>query len=254
MSHPSPFDLSGRRYLVTGASSGIGRETARLLAQLGASVCLNGRDAERLAGALALLEGSGHQVSAFDLDQTDQVPAWMKGLAAGFGTLHGAVHCAGIHELRPLRATTAASVERLLHTNVTSSVAIARAFRQKGVSEPPSSLILMSSVAGCVGQAGTAAYSASKGALNALARSLALELAGEGIRVNTIAPGIVNTELTERMFAGLLPEQKAAIEREHPLGFGTPLDVAAAVAFLLAPASRWITGTTLVIDGGYTAH
>ena len=107
---------------------------------------------------------------------------------------------------------------------------------------------------GLVGQTGITAYSVSKGALVSMARSLALELAREGIRVNCVAPGVVQTPMAENAEQKLTPEQHQALEGLHPLGMGTPRDVAYAVAYLLAQTGRWITGTTLVIDGGYTAQ
>ena len=104
------------------------------------------------------------------------------------------------------------------------------------------------------GQAGVSAYSASKGALISLTKSLALELAGENIRVNCVAPGVVNTEMSDKLFSFMTEQQIEGIKKMHPLGFGTPRDVANAISFLLADTSRWITGSVLVVDGGYTAH
>ena len=114
--------------------------------------------------------------------------------------------------------------------------------------------MLVSSAMGLVGRPGIPAYSASKGALVALARSAALELAKDQIRVNCVAPGFVRTEMLEQLREWLSSEQLAALEAQHPLGLGAPRDVAYAIAFLLADTSHWITGTTLVVDGGYTAH
>ena len=112
----------------------------------------------------------------------------------------------------------------------------------------------MSSVMGIVGQPGIAAYSASKGAVMALCKSLALELAHHEIRINCVAPAVVMTEMSTKFHQQLTPEQVARIESMHPLGIGTPRDVANAVAFLLADTGRWITGSTLVVDGGYLAQ
>ena len=141
-----------------------------------------------------------------------------------------------------------------MRINVTAALCLAKAFRQKNVSTAGSSIVYLSSVMGIVGQSGQTAYSASKGALVTLAKSLTLELSRENIRVNCVAPAVVNTEMSEKMFQSLTPEQVKQIESMHPLGIGTPRDVANAIAFLLADTGRWITGTTLVVDGGYTAH
>jgi NAD(P)-dependent dehydrogenase (short-subunit alcohol dehydrogenase family) len=154
----------------------------------------------------------------------------------------------------PLRITTGANLEELMRVNVTAAFALARAFRQKGVSSPGSSLVFLSSVMGIVGQSGQTAYSASKGALISLTKSLALELSRENIRVNCVAPALVRTEMSNKMLQALTPDQVTQIEAMHPLGIGAPRDVANAIAFLLADTGRWITGTTLVVDGGYTAH
>jgi NAD(P)-dependent dehydrogenase (short-subunit alcohol dehydrogenase family) len=116
------------------------------------------------------------------------------------------------------------------------------------------SIVFISSVMASVGAPGAAAYSLSKAALHGLARSLALELAPVQIRVNCVAPGFVQTPMFDRMASSWDAEQRARVGADHPLGLGAPLDVAHSVAFLLADTARWITGTVLTVDGGYTAH
>ena len=250
----NPMDLSGRVILVTGASSGIGRRTSILLSRLGAKLVLVGRNTERLQETAEQLDGATNRVEAFDLEQVDTIPDWMRKLAQQDGQLSGLVHCAGVHLARPLRFLDVNALDKLMRVNFVSGVQLVKGFRQKGVHASTGSVVLLTSVMALVGQPGVSAYCASKGALTAIARSLALELAAEGIRVNCVAPGMVESEMTAQLERSLTEEQFAAVRSMHPLGIGHADDVAHAIAFLLADTGRWITGTTLVVDGGYTAH
>ena len=250
----NPMDLTGQTVLVTGASSGIGRETARLISQLGGRVVLAGRDVGRLAETLGMLGGEGHSAEPFDLTVTDEIPRWLKRVSASVGPLNGIVHSAGIHKLRPLRVLSSGTVEEVMRINVGAAIGLTKGFVQKGVGGPNGSIVLLSSAAGVVGQAGVAAYAASKGAIISLTRALAVELAGEHIRVNCVAPGVVTTEMGQGLLGLLTAEQCAALESMHLLGLGSARDVACSIAFLLSGASRWITGSVLAVDGGYTAH
>ena len=178
----------------------------------------------------------------------------MAELAGKHGRLDGVVHSAGMDDRAPLKIVSAGQMEALWRINVSAGLWLAKGFRQRQVNNGGGSIVFLSSAAGLVGQPAHSVYSASKGAVVAMARSLAVELAREHIRVNCIAPGAVKTEMFGEFSKTLSEEQRAAIEREHPLGLGEPMDIAHAAAFLLAPSARWITGTTLVVDGGYTAH
>jgi NAD(P)-dependent dehydrogenase (short-subunit alcohol dehydrogenase family) len=248
------MDLSGRVVLVTGASSGIGRETSILLSQLGARLILAGRDADRLNTAFSQLAGEEHVIEPLDVSTPEQIPGWVKAVASKVGPLSGMVHCAGVHSHRPLKILDAGKFEEVQRINVTSSLMLAKGFRQKGCCTPGASIVLLSSVTGLVGQPGVAAYAASKAAVVGLTRCLAVELASEQIRVNCVAPAMVKTEMTEKFFSSLTPEQIISIEKAHPLGLGRPRDVANAIAFLVSDAARWITGSVLVVDGGFTAQ
>ena len=249
----NPLDLTSRLILVTGASSGIGRETAVLLSQLNARLIICGRDAGRLEATRGSLEGQGHRAECFDLSCLSEIGAWIKRLAGEEGPLDGMVHCAGVHAMVPLAVMGEQKIEHVLRANVSTSILLARAFRQRGCYRPGGSLVFLSSVAGFAGAPGMAVYAASKAAVAGLTKTLAMELASEQIRVNCVVPGFVRTEMTERLRAALTAQQYHAIEAEHPLGIGSPRDVAYGIAFLLAETGRWITGSDLVIDGGYTA-
>jgi len=251
----SPLSLVGCRVLVTGASSGLGRATCALLSQLGATLVLAGRDEGRLQETRALLRADDHAIEVFDLAQVADISDWLLRVAAD-GPLHGLVHSAGTIVSNAFKALQLPAFEDLMRVNVTAAVALAQGFRNRRVHRDDASVVFLSSVAGLVGQAGLAAYGTSKAALGGLARALAVELARDRIRVNCVAPGFVKSGMgmSSLLEARMTEPQLEALAQAHPLGFGTPEDVACAVAFLLGRSGRWITGTTLVVDGGFTAH
>jgi len=250
----NPLDLTGKRILVTGASSGIGRETCQVLSQLGARVILVARRSEKLGEVAQILEGNGHVVESFDLCRSDEIPQWVSGITKSNDPLDGVVHCAGIDLLQPIKLWNSKQTDELFRINLNACFALAKGLRQKSAHRLGASLVFVSSAAGIRGNSGRVVYSASKAAVIGLTKSLALELVRDGIRVNCVAPGMVETEMLERTKESVLTaEQLRAIGEAHPLGFGKARDVAYAIAFLLAESSRWITGTNLVVDGGYSA-
>ncbi len=243
--------LAGRRFLVTGASSGIGRAAATLLAECGASITASGRDEERLAAAVAQLPGQGHLARPQPLDKADEAAAWMKTLVDEHGAFDGVFHAAGVELIRPVRLTKQAQLDEVFGGAVFAAAGLARAASQKGALKDGGSLVFMSSVAGSAGQVGMSAYSAAKAAIDGMVRSLACEFAPRHIRVNAIAAGAVRTPMHDRLTKGAAEDSVDAYRDSHLLGFGEPQDIANAAAFLLGPAGRWITGTTWVVDGGY---
>jgi NAD(P)-dependent dehydrogenase (short-subunit alcohol dehydrogenase family) len=251
----NPLALTGRTVLLTGASAGIGRAAAVLLSRLGARVVLLARSPERLREVRDLLEGDGHRIESFDLTNLDAIPGKFAEIVNTVGALHGLVHCAGVTALTPMRVLTTEHLERMMRVNFYAAAALTREFSRKRNHQDGSSAVLVASVAGLAGVPCRTAYSASKGAVVAFARSAAVELAKVGVRVNCVAPAYVRTEMFDASLASLTPEQlNDVVAVSQPLGLGEPDDVANAIAFLLADSARWITGTVLSVDGGYTAQ
>jgi 3-oxoacyl-[acyl-carrier protein] reductase len=200
------------------------------------------------------MEGSGHVVLPTDLSELDDIGSAVREAARQLDGLDGLAHAAGAHATTPLRNVQPTQVRSLFDLNVGSAVMVAKAFRHKTVRRPGASLVLMSSAVGVVGQPGVSVYSATKGAIQSLTKSLALELARDQIRVNCVAPGVVRTPMTESIKTAIGEAGFDEVTKAHPLGLGEPDDVAAAVLFLLSSSSKWITGTSLAVDGGYTAQ
>ncbi|EJA7359437.1 SDR family oxidoreductase [Vibrio alginolyticus] len=247
--------LINKKVVVTGGSSGIGRAVAQVFSQQGAQVIIVGRDVARLEQTLNSLSGEEHCSISCDLTKPEQVELLLKEVSQKHGELDAIVHCAGIQKTLPLQAIRELDFDQVFDTNVKSAQFLAKSFRKKGrYNKDGSSLIFLSSVAGVCGEPGISTYSASKAALEGLSKSIAAELARSNIRVNCISPGHVRTEMAIEFSKTLTPEQNSRIENKHPLGLGKPEDVANAALYLASDLSRWVTGTTLYVDGGYSAQ
>ncbi len=249
----NPFSLARKRILITGASSGIGKSCAVELSKLGAGIVLVARNEDTLEKTRGSLVGEDHHVESLDLKCGDHLVSWLKEVVKRTGPLDGLIHCAGITKTMPLRGTSQDLFSQIISINLESAYFLGKAFRQKGVCNHPASLVYISSVAGVVGQAGLSAYCASKGGLITLAKSLAIELASEKIRVNVIAPGLIETPLVTAEATTVPTMTLESVIARHPMGIGQPEDVAYAAAYLVSDAAKWVTGSTLIVDGGYTA-
>jgi NAD(P)-dependent dehydrogenase (short-subunit alcohol dehydrogenase family) len=246
----NPFSLEGKAILVTGASSGIGRGIATECSKMGAKVILNGRNAERLQETLDNMEGEGHQIIAADIAKQEEID----NLITQLPVLDGCVLCAGIPQVCPVKHFKRSDIEDIFSVNTFAPIMITSYLVKKKKIHKGSSVVLIESVSGVfIGTKGDVSYNASKAALNGFLKGAALELAGQGIRINAINPGLVPTNilnLTNEMFAET--HHTDIMMESYPLKrYGTPEDIAYGAIYLLSDASSWVTGTNMVIDGGY---
>ena len=245
----SPFSLEGRTILVTGASSGIGRAVAMQVSKMGGRVIALGRSAEKLDETLGLLEGEGHSGHSVDLTDVDGIEARMTDICKEAGPLHGLVHCAGVTHTMLLRDTNLDVFNKMMNLNYTAFIVLAKWFCRRGRHAADASVVGVSSSAAATGQPGLSLYSGTKGALSASIRALAAEYAPRGIRFNALAPTYVSTPMLSDIRTFLGEERfKSQILDASPLGILEPEDVANAAVFLLSPAGRRITGTTIALS------
>jgi NAD(P)-dependent dehydrogenase (short-subunit alcohol dehydrogenase family) len=241
------MDFSGKKILVTGASSGIGRACALQLKSAGAHIVAIGRNE---AGLLDI-GLAATQICTLDLADEAAVKAVIPRLKAEFGPLDGCVFAAGLHTFRPLIMESFNDIYRPWSINVQSCLGLLALLVKGRLIAKGGSVVLFSSAAARTAGAGAVSYAASKGAIESATSALALELASQKIRVNAVSPGVVRTPMSEGFLGKLTPAQLTALETRHPMGFGTPDDVASPVLFLLSNDARWITGAVLPVDGGY---
>lgn len=251
----SAFSLSGKVILVTGASSGIGRACAIRCAEAGASVVLLARNHERLRETAAMLPaGTAFRIIVTDLAAESLPETELKSAVETLGKFSGMIYAAGISTTLPLRLLDETKMLSFFQTNVAGAIMLSKWLsKPANLHENGGSIVMLASVMGMVGETGKTVYSLTKGALIAGAKSMALELAPKKLRVNTIAPGVVVTPMTDGAVYSQQEETRERIVSLHPLGLGNTDDIAYACIYLLSDAARWITGANIPIDGGYTA-
>ncbi len=237
-----PFRLAGKRVLVTGASSGIGRQAAIAASRAGAAIVATGRDPERLAETMSMLESrEGNIATTGDL----AVDGDLTKIAEAAGTVDGVVHAAGITGPIPVRVVTRPFIQDRFDANYFGPLLLTQRILARNRMRANGSIVFIASISAHTGTRGMSVYSSTKASLVVTAKCLALEVAKHGIRVNCLSPGLVRTPLFK-------PDEQEWLDNEekrYPLGLGTPEDVANAALFLLAPASRWMTGQTIIMDG-----
>ena len=249
------FSLSNKTILITGASSGIGRSCAVQCSKMGASLLLMGRNVDELNRTVSELQpGTKVEMIVADFSKVVDLELVIAEKILTIGKIAGFIHCAGVEKTLPLKKQTSEVFQSIFDINVLAGFELAKIISLKKYKAEKASFVFIASVAGMVGESGKTIYSASKGAVISGARSMSMELARSDIRVNSISPAMVKTPILEKMFDGIGEEASQNIIKKHPLGIGEPEDVANACVFLLSDAAKWITGTNLVVDGGYTAQ
>ena len=242
------FSLTVKTILITGASSGIGRAMAIACAEAGALLVISGRNKERLSETLLLLKGEGHAICVADLTNEDELAA----LVDFVPKLDGFVSNAGIANPLMLQFVEKQDVEQTLNTNAISVIHLTRLLLQEKKLKKDASVVFTSSINGnrCA-YIGSTLYAASKSMLTGFMKATALELAPKGIRVNSIEPGMIETELLTD--GNISQEELDRDKQKYPLKrYGKPEEVAWAAVYLLSDATRWMTGSSIVLDGGYT--
>lgn len=237
--------------MITGASSGIGRACAILCSKLGAKIIACGRNTERLAETISQLSGTGHISMAFDLNDERSIEDNIRGLK-GSNPMSGFIHSAGIERTNPLRMVYMDDFVEMFKINVAAATAIAKQITKPAMYDKDGlSIVFISSISGLQGERGKIEYSTTKVALSGLTKSLAMELSAKNVRVNSISPAMVKTQMLGRMFENLPPESVADIERKHLLGIPDAESVANMAVYLISDLAKHITGTNIVVDGGY---
>lgn len=242
----NPFSLVGKTILVTGASSGIGRATAIECSKMGAKLIITGRNPERLNETFLSLEGVGHKQVIADLT----IPTELENLVLECDHIDGCALCSGIMALDPCLFTTPHKIRKIFDTNFFSLCELSRLLLKKKRITKGGSIIFVSSIACISVSSGNSAYGSAKSALLQWSNYLALEMKSKGIRVNCVSPGM--TETPGAIVEDALSEEQYVLDKKNYIynRYAQPSEIAHAMIYLLSDASKWVTGTNLIIDGG----
>ena len=244
----NPFSLEGKTVLVTGASSGIGKSTAIECAKMGANVVITGRNEERLQETFNMLEGENNQMIVADLSNEESLAK----LVELCPSLDGLVNNAGSTIITPTQFITRDKLMRVLEINTVAPILLTQMLLKKKKLGKDSSIVITDSISGVkIASHGNVLYSTSKSAINGFVKNAALDLAGKNIRVNAVCPGMIDTHIFDNSY--VTAEDLAEDMKKYPLKrYGKPEEVAYAIIYLLSDASGFTTGTSLVLDGGFT--
>ena len=246
----NPFSLFGKRILVTGASSGIGRAIAIECSRMGATVLLTARNRERLEDTLSQMDNRDrHKVICADLLNDDDLNVLIDAIN---DKVDGLVCCAGIVDSRLFQFADKSSISKIMDVNFVAPLCLTQKIIKHKKINKEASIVYISSINGnVISSVSTSVYAASKSALNGFVKGLALELAPKKIRVNTVCPGMIETDIFKE--SAISEDEKLEDIKKYPLKrYGEPSEVAYAVTYLLSDATKWMTGSSIVIDGGFT--
>ncbi|KAA0126169.1 SDR family oxidoreductase [Chryseobacterium sp. SN22] len=252
--HKNFLDFSGKSVLITGAGSGIGKATALYLSSINAKLLLLDINQESLKETLKSCNKQCDFL-AIDLSDSHSIKNIVGDKIKTFGPLDGMVHIAGIPYVSPLKTLNTDTVDKVLKINTVAALELAKVFtRHKFYTPENPSIVFISSVYGLVGSAANVAYAMSKSALHGITKSLAIELAPKRVRVNCVAPGFIKTQMLDNVSGSFDPEYNDRLNQLHPLGLGEAEDIAYGITYLLSDMSKWVTGSILSVDGGFTAQ
>ena len=251
----NPIALNGKRFLISGAASGLGRATAVLLSRLGAELVLLDINDVGLKSTKELCGDTLVHCITANLQNPLEIKPVIINAVEKCGKLNGFVHLAGRPYVSPLKSINHNTTIEIFNLNTYAAIELAKLFTSRNVYAGESgSIVFISSVYGSVGSAANVGYAMSKAALHGVTKSLSIELASKNIRVNCLAPGFVKTQMLDEVSGSFNQDYYNTLNNLHPLGLGEADDIANAIAFLLSDMSKWITGTIISVDGGFTAQ
>lgn len=252
----NPFTLHGKNIVISGAASGIARQCAISCSKMGARLILLDINGVGLAETVTMLEcPEKHFTAVVDLTNKEKTSIAVTDGVKAVGKIHGLLNCAGISTTLAINMVKEEMLDKFFKVNVYTGYFLTQEVTKRvNLSEDGASVVFFSSVAGSYGSNGKSVYGMTKGALKSLTRSLAVELSRKKVRVNSISPGVIVTPINQNLPHIADPEKRALLEKQHLLGLGKTTDVANACIYLLSDASRWVTGTNIFVDGGFSAQ